>query len=487
MKLVDSPDRFVERVGTALRECGAKPTDLLVVAVSGGPDALSLLHSMYRLSCDTGQQLHCAHLDHGLRGEASKNDATFVARQCRLLGVPLTSKAVNLEEIHGLRRLSVETVARDVRYEFLAGVVKRQGAKAVVLGHTADDQAETILMNIVRGSGLAGLNGMQLSSSRSIDGTDLMILRPLLGIGKQDTLEFCLALGLEPRLDETNLSTTSTRNMLRMKVMPLLERLNPAIREALLRLSKSAAQGVAHLDREADEAWDTLAHHNHGVVTLPKAALKAMDPAVRAHLLRRAVREVQGDLDGLDQGHLEQMARLVVGPAGRSLDLPRELSFSVDYDESIISLGRSVPISTMIDGHHDIAIPGETRVGSWLISAKLISRDEWKMKINESTSTRQKNIAHLSFAAAPKIQVRSRRPGDKFQPMGMSGHKKLQDFMVDSHVPREVRDSIPVVVVGTSIAWVVGWRIANWVRVREYDYRVLELSFSLDDSAVSSF
>lgn len=480
MRTADSPERFIEMVRTALDECGVRTTDLLVVAVSGGSDSLSLLRALHRLSDKDGPRLHCAHLDHGLRGAASTADAAFVADQCHSLGIPLTSEAVDVEEVRALRRLSVEAAAREVRYEFLSRVVRAQGARAVVLGHTADDQAETILMNIVRGSGLAGLQGMRPSSMRKIDGVDLLLLRPLLAIGKQDTLDFCSALGLEPRLDASNLSPAATRNMLRLEAIPLLERLNPAVREALLRLSRSATQGVAHLDREADEAWDEMARHALGVVTLPKAPLAAMDPAVRAHLLRRAVLETKGDLDRLDQGHIEQIAQLATGPAGRSLDLPGGLLFSVAYEDVTFAVGRTVPVPATIDGSLDIAVPGETRVEPWNISAKLMNRIEWEGAAEKPA--RDTNVAYLSPPAMRDVQVRSRRAGDRFQPLGLSGHKKLQDFMVDSHVPREMRDATPLVVAGRRIAWVVGWRIAEWARVTEDDDTVLELKFSLAQS-----
>ena len=477
MRTADSPERFIELVRTALDECGVTTTDLLVVAVSGGPDSLSLLRALHRLSDKDGPRLHCAHLDHGLRGAASTADAAFVADQCHSLGIPLTSEAVDVEEVRALRRLSVEAAAREVRYEFLSRVVRAQGARAVVLGHTADDQAETILMNIVRGSGLAGLQGMRPSSMRVLEGTELLILRPLLAIGKRDTLDFCRALGLEPRLDATNLSTANTRNMLRLEAIPLLERLNPAVREALLRLSRSATQGVAYLDRKADEAWDDMARHELGLVTLPKAPLAAMDAAVRAHLLRRAVLEAKGDLDRLDQGHIEQMAKLATGPAGRSMDLPGGLLFSVDYEDVTFAVGGTIPVPATIDGDHDITVPGETRAEPWNISARVISPIEWERAAEEPTG--DANVAYLSFAAMRDVQVRSRRAGDRFQPLGLSGRKKLQDFMVDSHVPREMRDATPLVVATGRIAWVVGWRIAEWARITEADDKVLELRFSL--------
>jgi tRNA(Ile)-lysidine synthase len=223
-----------------------------------------------------------------------------------------------------------------------------------------------------------------------------------------------------------------------------------------------------------------MARHELGVLTLPKAPLAAMDPAVRAHLLRRAVLETKGDLDRLDQGHIEQIAQLATGPAGRSLDLPGGLLFSVDYEDVTFAVGGTVPVPATIDGSLDIAVPGETRVEPWNISAKLMNRIEWEGA--DEKPARDTNVAYLSLPAMRDIQVRSRRAGDRFQPLGLSGHKKLQDFMVDSHVPREMRDATPLVVAGGRIAWVVGWRIAEWARVTEDDDTVLELKFSLAQS-----
>ena len=188
---------------------------------------------------------------------------------------------------------------------------------------------------------------------------------------------------------------------------------------------------------------------------------------------------MKGDLDGLDLAHVEQMARMAAGPAGRSVDLPGGLLFSVDYDEVTISSGGAFLRPATIDGCHDLEVPGETRVGPWRISTRVLGRGEWEKAVGKPAPYAR--LAHLSLAAVQGVQVRSRRAGDRFQPMGMSGHKKLQDFMVDSHIPRATRDATPLVVAGPGIAWVVGWRIAEWARVREDDDTVLELLFSLAD------
>ena len=486
-----SVERFDRHARAALLECGVTSGDLLVVAVSGGPDSLSLLHALSHIRSGMGLRLHCAHLDHGLRGDASKSDARFVADACRGLGIGLTADAVDVAALRRRKRVSLEEAAREARYEFLARVAAELGAKAVVLGHTSDDQAETVLMNIVRGSGLAGLRGMQLSSTRAIAGAGLLLLRPLLGVSGQETRDYCDRLKLDPRLDESNLSTQFRRNRVRLELLPLLEQLNPAVRDALVRLSRNAAQAEAHLNAEVDAVWHDAVSEAQGRVVLAKGVFIRLDPAVQSHLLLRAVAGLKGGIDGVHQGHIEDMTRLMSGPAGRSLDLPGGLRFSTGYSEATIAPARlaTCPLPPL-EGEHELSIPGETAIGGWRVAARVLESSEVDalervLKANDRRSTGVptgldpvRSAVLLSYdAVGGRLNVRGRRPGDRFQPLGMAGSKKLQDVLVDDKVPRGWRDRVPLVVTDRGIAWIVGWRIADWAKVKDTDGRLLELRF----------
>ena len=487
-----SVERFEREVGKALLEGGVTKGDLLVAAVSGGPDSLALLHALVRLRADTGFELHGAHLDHGLRGEASSEDAAFVADTCGTLGVGFTAGAADVPALRKDSGRSLEEAAREARYKFLARVADEQGARAIVLGHTADDQAETVLMNIIRGSGLTGLRGMAATARRNIAGADVLLLRPLLGLSKLATREYCRALGLRPRLDESNLSREPRRNRVRLELIPLMEELNPAVRDALIRLSRNAAQVAEHLEREVDAVWPDAVRQERDRVRVAKDVFLGLAPAVQTHLLRRAVARVKGGLDGVEQSHVEDMARLLAGPAGRTLDLPGGLRFSAGYAEAIIApAGLDLFPLPPIEGEHELTVPGETMVGGWQVTARLVAGSEGK------AAERARNLgdsgpagiirgpdpdgilAHLSFdAVGRRLAVRGRRAGDRFEPLGMAGHKKVQDFMVDSRIPRGLRDRVPLVVSERGIAWIVGWRIAEWAKVGDADETVLRLSFN---------
>ena len=452
-------ERLESRVVDAAARCGLAPGDLLVVAVSGGPDSLALLHALARTRRETSLRLQAAHLDHGLRGAESEADAAFVAKTCRVLGLDLCSEAADTEAFRRTHRLSLEDAARRLRYRFLARVAAELGARAVAVGHTVDDQAETVLMNIVRGAGLTGLRGMSESSRRRIKGTDVHIVRPLLaGVSRSDTEGYCEALGLSPRHDSSNSSLLMLRNRIRHEVMPSLGRINPQVRDAILRLSESARRDLTYLERAVDDAWADVATVRSDRILVDRAGFAVLDASVGAHLLRRAVGLASDGLSDLGLGHVDEMLDLLNGPAGRSIDLPGRLAFSMGYREA--SLGpaglETCPLPRLT-GEVEIEVPGETEVGGWRVVAEVAdgTGDAEAGAICTSISAR---------AARGGLMVRSRRPGDRLQPLGMAGTKKIQDFMVDCRIDRSWRDRIPLVTGEGGIAWVVGWRLAEWAR-----------------------
>ena len=477
-------DRVHRQVEAVLRGPAAGASSL-VVAVSGGPDSMALLHALLHLRGRMGLSLRGAHLDHGLRGDAGAADAAFVADIFADAGVPYDVEKADVAAYRAAHRLSLEQAAREVRYAFLARVYREHGADAVALGHTADDQGETILMHVVRGSGLTGLRGMEPWSSRPVDGTEVRFVRPLLGLPRADTEAYCRALGLRPRTDESNRSPDFTRNRVRTELLPLLEELNPAVRDALLRLSTAAARELSYLDAEVDRLWEDAAEVRDDRVALDRSTVARLPKALRTHVLRRAVAAVKGDLDGVHLSHADDMMRLLKGPAGRAIDLPGGLRFHVGYDEAIVARADAdlCPLPRL-DGEHPLTAPGETRVGAWTIVIRLADRpddDALRLPRDGRAGGYADPVARMSLRAlAGGLVLRTRRPGDSFHPLGAPGRKKLQDFMVDAKVPASWRDRVPLVVTPRGIAWVAGWRIAEWCRVTPEDRQIVEISLRAD-------
>ena len=494
--------RLESHVKRALEECGLTGGPRLVVAVSGGPDSLAMLFSLHRLSAELELRLHGAHLDHALRGASSEQDARSVSETFHRLGIGCTTERVDVAAFRENHHLSLEAAAREVRYRFLARVAAQQRADAVAVGHTADDQAETVLMHIVRGTGLTGLRGMERLARRSLRGNDMVLVRPLLQASREETESYCRALEMEPLLDESNTSVEPTRNRIRLELLPALQQYNPSIKEALLGLSSSAARDADYLDGQAESVLREAARIGPGYVALRRRAFNRLDPALGARVLRRAVGHLKGDVDGLERRHVEDMLKLMSGPVGRTLHLPRGVRFTVGYEEAKLATADGVPpLPAALDGEHRMKVPGETVLPGWRVTATILDggpeelAELFQRKAQAHSTGTGAERAPAEFepalrrgpgglravldldAVGDELHVRSRRPGDRFQPLGMSSRKKLKDFMVDAKIPRAFRDWVPLVLSPEGIAWVVGWRIADWAKVRDRDRRLLEIEF----------
>ena len=326
---------LVPRVRSVVEAAGLRNASL-VVAVSGGADSLALLGSLTKLRDPLGLTLTVAHLDHGLRS-TSPDDARFVAEVARQYGVPCVVERVDVRGHQRRHRLSLEEAARKMRYAFLARTAEEAGAAAVALGHTADDQAETLLLHLVQGSGLPGLRGMAaVSRHRGPEEATATLVRPLLKVGREATEAACRAWGLTPRQDETNSLLDAPRNYLRLEALPRLAHLNPRVREALGRLAGAVALDLDYLESRVEDVWPAVAA---GDMALDRDALRALHPALQRHLLREAYRRANGDLQGLSQRHLEAMVRLLEGSTGVVLDLPPRAASGTSGESGVADPG----------------------------------------------------------------------------------------------------------------------------------------------------
>jgi tRNA(Ile)-lysidine synthase len=468
--------RLLKTVSRQLKESGLvqgrKP---LIVAVSGGTDSLALLLLLTELREPLGMSLHVAHMDHGLRGQESREDAQFVEEAAHQLDLPATLEQADVESYRVSHRLSLEEAAREVRYSFLSRIAATQGADAVVLGHTANDQAETILMHLLRGSGLAGLTGMFSvaywpSSNNSLRVT---LMRPLLEVTREETKAYCLWKGIMPRDDSSNLSLQFTRNRMRSDILPLLRSYNPRFQEALLRLGHAATQDQAYIMEETAQARERLAVDLVGGITIDRGGFTALPPTLKRHLLQLIYREIRGSSHGLEHPHLEGMIRLSQGSTGKEINLPDGLVFSVAHDSLTLSFGKDGTTDTpIVAGEYPLTVPGDTQIPGWTIKARL-SQVQLALSYAGAYAVRldEGRVGH-------RLLVRGRRPGDRFHPLGMTGTKKLQDFMVDAKVPRGIRGRVPLVLSDNGIAWVVGHRIAHWARIGEDTTNVVDLEFT---------
>jgi tRNA(Ile)-lysidine synthase len=319
-QLAEAVHRFV------VRNSLVRAKETVVVGVSGGADSVCLLHILVSLRERLDITVHVAHLNHLLRGAESDGDARYVSRLVKTYQVA--------------HRLSLEDAARQVRYRFFAEVAERIGAGRIAVGHTADDQAETILMHLVRGAGPTGLMGMQPLTVWTSPGlAGLTVIRPLLAVSREVTQSYCRLHRFSPRADSSNLSLSPFRNRIRQELLPLLRAYNPRIGEALIRTSDTLATELSFLEEYVSEVWPKVASEENGAIVLDRDSVVSLHPAVQRHLLRRVTREVLGDLEDIEWKHIEKMRDGLTLRKGKRVILPRRLTLSVE--------GRKIRVSAV--------------------------------------------------------------------------------------------------------------------------------------------
>jgi tRNA(Ile)-lysidine synthase len=442
----------------------------LVVAVSGGPDSVCLLHLLSTLKEELGLTLHVAHLDHQLRGEESRADSKYVSVLAKRLGLPVTIGHADVKAFQKASRMTLEEAAREVRYSFLAGVCEKIGTSYVVTGHTQNDNVETILLHIVRGSGTRGLVGLKPLTPRTIGDREITIVRPMLDITKEEAIEYCHQVRLEPRADTSNFELSPLRNKIRLKLLPLLEGYNSNISEALLRLSASAGDELDYLDEQVANLWGRIAKRERDVITLDKNGLRDVHPALKRHLLRACLEQLPGGLKDIESRHIEDMLSLMDKPPGRCIDLPYGLVFMAGYDAYWLGKEADLPSPfPPLDGEYHLNISGITELPGWQVEAKIVHT----LDRDDNSLTAYMDADEVG----PKLNVRTWKRGDRFQPLGMGCGKKLGEFMIDARIPRHWRHNIPVVASSSGIVWLAGYRLDERVKVTPATKRVLKLEF----------
>ena len=425
----------------------------LLLAVSGGPDSLAQLHILATLRRRLGLELAAAYIDHGLRPpDEIEAERSFVDSQARALDVRFLSAKARAEA--GPRR-SPEDAARRGRYRALSALAAEAGARAVATGHTRTDQAETVLLRLLRSSGLRGLAAMAPESAWPVrvDGAP-RLLRPLLALDREETVAYCRALGLTPRTDSENENPRYLRNRVRGEVLPLLRSLNPRVEQALTNLAAEAREFSGRSEGDvARPVWaDDDDGHTRIQVGVPE--LRRLSRPQRLAQLRAALEVALPGRPAPARAHLLALEQLALGPRGRRLALPDGLQAWRAGDHLLI--GDDGPASVSALGpDRPVPIPGALALPGWTVTSELVAEGRCVAPLDTWTVV-------LDAPAVAGLVVGERRPGDRIELVGMSGRKRLQDLFVDEGVPRWRRPGWPVFRTARGVAWVAGFRPARW-------------------------
>jgi len=470
----------MSEMARALREAGVVGGEPAVVAVSGGVDSMVLLDALIRLEPRLGLRLHVVHVHHGLRGKAADLDAAFVVAEAARRGVGVS--VARLDPGARQRGTSVQVWARDARYRCLETVRQRVRAAWILTAHTQDDQAETVLLNLLRGTGARGLAGIPVSRDR--------ILRPLLGVSRAEVEAYAAARRIAFREDASNASDAYRRNRIRHHLLPLLAKeYNPRILESLAALAALLREDEAAFTVPVSALVAAGVQELRRGVQLDIARFRSAPPAVARRALQEAFRAAsREDAPGLTRRHLQALLGLLTRDA--VVQLPGGFQATRSYES--VRIGPR-PVSDAIRRRCAIPQPDPSpevsvQPGRWTPWAPLACRLRVR-RVSAGTiasaSRDRRRVAMSPAVLRGPLSLRGWQPGDRFRPLGLRGQKKLQDFFVDAKVPRRQRARIPLLLAGGRIAWVVGQRIAEDFRWEGRGTACLaEVEFQEDTHAV---
>ncbi len=459
------------------KECGLRAGLPVLVGVSGGPDSLCLLDALHRL----GYPLVAACFNHGLRPEADA-EVEFVAAQARERGLLFVTAKEDVSDLARREKLTIEEAARVARYRFLFSQARQAGAQAVAVAHNADDQVETVLMHLLRGSGLAGLRGMAYRARIPDWDERIPLVRPLLATWRADIVAYCAERGLSPVQDASNLNTTYYRNRLRHELLPYLQEYNPRVKEVFWRMSMTLAGDYALVEDLAGRVWENCvveALPNRVALSLPVFA--SLPRALQRAVLRRAVGLLRPHLRDFDFEAVERGVDFALSPTRtHQMDLLQNLRLWVEPERLYLSewnrpLGAGEYPQIPPGAELTLPVPGRVDLGEgWALSAELVPPEHMHAHPDRRADPSQAwlDADSLQFP----LRVATRTPGLRFQPLGMEGRSlKLADFWVNVRLPVRARAGFPLVFSGGVLAWAPLFRPAHPFRITHQTRRAVHL------------
>ncbi len=483
--LISKVRKTIEKYGMLTRG------DRVVVGLSGGPDSVALIYLLHSLREKYGLALHIAHLDHRIRGQESRDDAIFVKGLAERLDLPIIEREIDVPALVKRERLSLEEGARKARYQFFSDAAHDLRARRIAVGHTADDQAETVLMRIVRGSGMEGLGGIAPVSEVDMGSTSVVIIRPLIEVWRSDIERYLKEEGLDFREDSSNQDQSFLRNKVRLGLIPYLgKEYNPRIKEVLVRMGEILRDDYDYLSKEVEKVFLDIANIRDREVSLEAMRLRRFPQAIQRGVLRKAIEVVRGDLKRITYQNWRDLDSLIKSSNGNlSIDLAEGVKVKRAYDKLIFL--RSESGLRPVKFSYRLSIPGLTvipeaglKIEAEVFSVPHASRLTPHALTQKSQEERRKmrdarielfDYDRLRFP----IMVRSRMPGDRISPLGMRGTKKVKDLFIDEKVPLAERATIPLVTTGDEeIIWVLGLRISDKYKVTARTKRILKLSIN---------
>ena len=460
------------------------PAERLLLAVSGGADSIALLYAMHTLKTENilSADLVCVHINHQLRGADADVDEDFVIAQARDLKLTITTKQLDVCGFARKNKLSIETAARMLRIDTLLNIANTNNCNSIATAHHKNDNAETILHRLVRGTGFRGLAGIWPTR---LFADDIRFIRPLLSVTRDEIIEYLKKRNLKWRRDHTNADCTYTRNFIRHRLLPALQQdCTGSLVEQLSALAASTRKFYSMVCNCADKAWPKLTDCSANVLKLSLQMFLAQPPPVKVELVRRSLSAVGCGQRDLTRQHFQKILRLAEqNIGGRKIELPAGFVVRREYGNLIFAR----PEKT---SHHDelirnstrLQVPGKTKFGRFLIQAATLEADGSRI---EKFKTKKNNCIESFDWDKVKLplMVRSRKAGDRFWPLGLEAEKKIGKFLTAAKVPHHLRRKLLVIEDSEKIIWLWPVRIGEQAKITDETQKVLQLKIIDENQA----
>lgn len=456
---------------TIKRENLIEKNDKILIALSGGPDSICLLDIMIKLKDEYNLTLYAAHLNHRIRGIDAQEDSLFCQKICKKNNVTFFVKNIDIPELAVQQSRGVEEVARDVRYDMFFDIKNKLGINKIAVAHNLDDQAETMLMKMFRGSGIQGLRGIDYKRK---DG----IIRPLLDIYKSQINEYCDVNNLNPRIDKTNFESDYSRNKVRLDLIPYIENnYCENIKQILSRTANVIRDDYNYIEKVSKEHYELLVKNkSDDEIILDLPLLKNTDTAIQKRVIRLAILDIMGNLNNIENVHIVDSLSLLEKSDGKIINLPKNLKAYIKNEDYIITTKNQE--NEEITYEYKIEIDGKTvvnEIGLTVTTSVLPAKDSLALPVS-------KYIKVFDYdKIVGSLYVRSRKIGDKLSPIGLTGTKKIKDILINKKIPADTKYMFPIISDDEQILWLLGYRISENYKIDDSTQRVIRIQLEYDD------
>lgn len=439
--------------------------DRVLVALSGGPDSVCLLNILYNLKDELNINLGAAHINHMLRGEEADKDEEYVKELCESMEIPCYIKRVDINEYSRENKLSSEMAGRKVRYDFFEKILKKDNYNKIATAHNANDQAETIIFRLIRGSGLEGLGGIK-------NCRDEKIIRPILCLSRFEVEQYINQKKIHPRIDKSNFEKKYNRNKIRLDILPYIkENFNKDIIQTLNRTAVLLQKDNEFLEKESVKVYKNCCIEEDEYFIIKKDTFKN-DDAIVSRVLRNALIKYSKQNYDFEMKHIYEIIELARKGTGRKINLPKDIFVENIYGD--------IYIKTKIQ--KNILYNDKIKLNKFSIKNRKIAFQNFEIQfdiINNYENSELKEKKFIKYFEFDKIEneitLRLRENGDKIIPLGMSGTKKVKDIFIDMKIPKDLRDSIPILCFDDKIAWIVGIRTSEEYKLSKNSKNILKV------------